>query len=617
MVYSIYFVFLATDLSSGKRASTSTTVPIRCRGLNSSDSSLFFFHFTYFVKLKVFLYLAPLKGIPSRNYFQPYSSFGKQSTLSRLSSGSSGLSTASRSARLASVPSSSGMKRDGGIVFLEFPEAPSTNQREIKRHKKEKTATTSTTTNTATTSSSATKSISSKNTSSVGQLNQEEISSTETSSIPSNSNDQGSKVKENEIVENSPQLISQKMKRNADQKMNKNDTPILASKSMPDYAAGLLSSTLNNNDSLKMGSKSNLTVQESANILPTTNSNSNLFQQQTPAKESLQTLAYSNQMQIPPSITKNSIDYNSTMSTNNENKTKLISQEQSQLQTAQNIQNPNYSGYQLPNQTNVLPQGNLQQQQTGQFIMNQLSTNPITGTNNLYNNTNIQEQQGPMLRPPLQMYAQSNQNQILPLTTNPAQGTSTPKELLNEILTKFPKINPDDKNTIIEFLTYSNKIPKHGSRNIPLGENIEFRTRTYDNHMIKMLKETHLIIDYDNKICKKVENIKEVTEVGKIKAVQKMDANVPGNQQIALQIMNNSIVANNEGNVQIPINVTRMISPRSGGLTLMAIPQNRPIRPGAVLIRNPTNASTIVQQQRANQPQPNQQIQYPHLQQRV
>ncbi|KAI7694739.1 hypothetical protein SSS_04959 [Sarcoptes scabiei] len=190
----------AEDLSSGKRPSTGTTVPIRCRGLNSSDS-------------------APLRGIPSRIYSN--SPFNK--SLGR--SFSSGFGSSNRSGRLSSVASSgAGMKRDGGIVLLD--EAPSTNQRESKRQKKDKNLASAKTSNQK-----------------IDQESSKELTTDESRE------DQAEKV----IDHNDKELADSQPDNNPteDKKDFTGPNKHSISKSAPDYAAGLLAgvSTSNLSDS--------------------------------------------------------------------------------------------------------------------------------------------------------------------------------------------------------------------------------------------------------------------------------------------------------------------------------------------------------------------------------
>lgn len=227
----------ANDASAGKRSGTGPTVPIRCRGL-TTDST-------------------PLKGIPSRNSFgtsSGYNSYNSGYTkpgLSRLSSlgststPSGSLNRLSRIASLGSGSNSMNTKRDGGIVLLDITEAPST----VRDPKRRKTTTLasddkkaanpdapeSTTPSigiTATPASSAASSSAITNTTTPPALvlgHKSGVSETE------------SPTASKSMPQEDPYDITRELAQTDASRPNM--TGVTASKSTPDYAAGLVGST--------------------------------------------------------------------------------------------------------------------------------------------------------------------------------------------------------------------------------------------------------------------------------------------------------------------------------------------------------------------------------------
>ncbi|OTF70320.1 hypothetical protein BLA29_007781 [Euroglyphus maynei] len=88
-------------------------------------------------------------------------------------------------------------------------------------------------------------------------------------------------------------------------------------------------------------------------------------------------------------------------------------------------------------------------------------------------------------------------------------------------MTKFPHLNPQIHKTIYDFLNGGpNPSPELGpQRQFRLGETIEFRKRSPDQPLSRHIVETQLLIDYDKKTCKKLENLKQFSEFPNIRTV--------------------------------------------------------------------------------------------------
>lgn len=715
----------ATDLSSGRRPSTGPTVPIRCRGLNSSDST-------------------PYKGIPSRNNFGSYSNSFK-SGLSRLSSTPGGYAGGSRSARLAaSNIGSSGMKRDGGIVLLDIYEAPSaTNQRDLKRQRKDKekekqqeksekqqqqasSSATSSTTPTVTLSSSNISITKLTSTSSIDddhfverqsfqQKSDDSTTKTNITTTPlqasrnsllnrNDSVDNGnestvirtatiqsvvqenlSKFQNTKNVDNIiPSQQSHSQPQNSLMSNTSNQLPsfnqqrqILASKSTPDYAAGLTpvqstSVITTAPTNLKMtDSRINQQMSsiESTPVQSLTQSSSSLYheqqpqqqqQQSSPLKTTTQSMYQQNQnssnqfnnnqqqQQQQPQITNIRTPAGSSQFTML-NQSLMAQRSQSKQQ-----QQPQQSDIRVPLQQQMLAYQQQQQNRNSNFTSNvqQLQQNPYRNlpqqsqtspstqqfaqqgrpTPSSFGQQNRPQSQQQAFQTSFGMYdgppppsQQQQQQPRLPQSTLSLQGLSpSAEQLMREITNKFPHLNPQILKTIYDFLNgCPNPSPELGpQRQFRLGETIELRKRLPDQPETRLIVETQLLIDYDKKTCKKLENLKTLPDFRTVGIV----GNPHQQQQFNLQ--------SGQGG-GMPIRMFQTVGPRGGLSTVVGTPRmmmtsNRAGVPVTFMAINPSFLQQS-QQQHQQQQQQQQQVpsttgnqspttpamQYSHLQQRV
>ncbi|KPM06617.1 hypothetical protein QR98_0050940, partial [Sarcoptes scabiei] len=562
----------AEDLSSGKRPSTGTTVPIRCRGLNSSDS-------------------APLRGIPSRIYSN--SPFNK--SLGR--SFSSGFGSSNRSGRLSSVASSgAGMKRDGGIVLLD--EAPSTNQRESKRQKKDKNLASAKTSNQK-----------------IDQESSKELTTDESRE------DQAEKV----IDHNDKELADSQPDNNPteDKKDFTGPNKHSISKSAPDYAAGLLAGV------------------STSNLSDSSYDNMNNF---SSTQQFEQNMSHLQARQSFSNKSDQTSYFNSDIATNSYNKSR-----EKPVQSSPNTHQPSGMPFsRLNDSSEPMPS------QNNNFTSNQ---RPINAENRMKNDpmtfSSIHQQSSsqsttqfnpsptnmPVQENPIQRLTKPSVPSGSSVVNPPVQATRSHlsvDQLLRDINTKFPRLPENDKNEIFNFLHGgSNPKPETGSqRIIRLGETIELRQKQ-DGLPYRVIVETQLFMDYENKICKRMENIKALTELSSIRSINTVPATsnivaktVPSNptqiqqnQPRNLMVLNTRVNNPSQLNVNTnvirgtSINIQQMMAARPGMtfMTLTPSGQLQPIDPNML-----SQGHLVSMQQNNNSSQTNkQQLQFSHLQQRV